>query len=236
VFNVRQKLRRCRWKIALAFLCRACARAAEPAERLRLSEEEAIFDYVRQANDAALTCRVDYVRLRDEMNNNKTSCTTRCDVRQPPEIDRCRLEAESAHGNHRVPASTALTSRRGDRADSSTRTRGPRLLCFDLRSCAPGDSEAGDHHIDYPLGMAAYHVLANISEYVSQIQGIYLIGKAATLKRADRRCAVANVIIRTQPELVPVGNSLTASDLLPYLTSSSLLDSRRCHRARHFFA
>ena len=43
------------------------------------------------------------------------------------------------------------------------------------------DSDALIINIDYPLGMAAYHVLAKISQYVTRMHGMYVIGKAATL-------------------------------------------------------
>ena len=42
-------------------------------------------------------------------------------------------------------------------------------------------SDALIFNIDYPLGLAAYNILAKIAEHVNPILGIYIMGKAATL-------------------------------------------------------
>src|SRR5256712_6968999 len=57
---------------------------------------------------------------------------------------------------------------------------------IDPRCRMPGmdklaSSQAIIINIDYPLGMAAYRMLREIMENVSQIRGIYVLGKAATL-------------------------------------------------------
>ena len=43
------------------------------------------------------------------------------------------------------------------------------------------ESQAIIFNIDYPLGFAAYHVLSEILENVSRINGVYILGKAAVL-------------------------------------------------------
>jgi len=40
-------------------------------------------------------------------------------------------------------------------------------------------------NIDYPLGMAAYHHLSAVALGVDELRGIYIMGKAATLKAAS---------------------------------------------------
>src|SRR5690606_21826489 len=90
------------------------------------------------------------------------------------------------------------------------------------------DSDALIVNIDYPLGMAAYHVMAKISEYVSQMQGIYVIGKAATLNARIGDVLLANVIYDEHSQnSYMFGNCFTASDILPYLTSTSVLDNQK---------
>lgn len=49
------------------------------------------------------------------------------------------------------------------------------------KSLALQRSSALIFNIDYPLGFAAYHILNEILENVSQIKGVYILGKAAVL-------------------------------------------------------
>src|SRR5690606_31640115 len=73
-----------------------------------------------------------------------------------------------------------------------------------------------------------YHVMAKISEYVSQLQGIYVIGKAATLNARIGDVLLANVIYDEHSQNSYLfGNCFTASDILPYLTTSSVLDNQK---------
>lgn len=90
------------------------------------------------------------------------------------------------------------------------------------------ESDAVIINIDYPLGMAAYHVMAKISQYVTQMQGIYVIGKAATLNARIGDVVLANVIYDEHSENSYLfGNCFSASDILPYLTQSSVLDNQK---------
>ncbi len=91
-------------------------------------------------------------------------------------------------------------------------------------------------NIDYPLGMAAYHVLAKISQDVTRMQGIYVIGKAATLNARIGDVLIANVVYDEQSQNSYLfGNCFTASDVMPYLTVSSVLDNQKVVSARGTF-
>ena len=104
-----------------------------------------------------------------------------------------------------------------------------RLLCVDKADLARlAGSDALIVNIDYPLGMAAYHVLAKISQYVPQMQGIYVIGKAATLNARVGDVLIANVVYDEHSQNSYLfGNCFSASDLIPYLTLSSVLDNQK---------
>ena len=43
------------------------------------------------------------------------------------------------------------------------------------------ESDARIINIDYPLGMAAYHLLSRVGQGVGPLLGMYVMGKAATL-------------------------------------------------------
>lgn len=56
------------------------------------------------------------------------------------------------------------------------------------------NSDALIINIDYPLGLAAYNILAKIAEYVSSVQGVYIMGKAATLNGVHGDVMIPNVV------------------------------------------
>ncbi len=112
-----------------------------------------------------------------------------------------------------------------------------RLLCAGKEEMARlAESDALIVNIDYPLGMAAYHVLAKISQYIPQMHGIYVIGKAATLNARVGDVMIANVVYDEQSQNSYLfGNCFTASDLMPYLTVSSVLDNQKIVSVRGTF-
>jgi hypothetical protein len=91
-------------------------------------------------------------------------------------------------------------------------------------------------NIDYPLGLAAYHLLRQIAESVPWILGVYVMGKAATLN-AD----VGDVMIPTAVYNEHSGNTywldncFTAADVQPHLVFGSTLDNQRAVTVRGTF-
>ncbi|MCB0111648.1 MAG: hypothetical protein KDE53_37250, partial [Caldilineaceae bacterium] len=55
-------------------------------------------------------------------------------------------------------------------------------------------SDALIFNIDYPLGMAAYHIFSQVSTAVGRILGIYILGKAATLNGRVGDVMIPNVV------------------------------------------
>ncbi len=205
-----------------------------------LEEEAQIFEFVERAGDPGLTAEYDYVRVRDELNNknNFLYYALRRYTTQP-EADKRRLAAEADSGITRVESLHGfeieaqvieLGAIDFERVDS-------RLLCADRDELARlKDSDALIVNIDYPLGMAAYHMLAKISQYVSRMQGIYVIGKAATLNARVGDVMIANVVYDEHSQNSYLfANCFNASNLVPYLTSSSVLDNQKAVSVRGTF-
>lgn len=205
-----------------------------------LQEEEHIFQFVEQAGDPGLTAEYDYVRVRDELNNknNFLYYAIRRYAAQRGIAERL-LDAEQDVGITRVASMhgfdiEAQVIEMGrldfDRMD-------PRLLCASREELERlRDSNALIINIDYPLGMAAYHMLAKISQYVTRMHGMYVIGKAATLNARVGDVMIANVVYDEHSEntyLFP--NCFTASDLIPYLTANSVLDNQKAVTMRGTF-
>src|SRR6266700_3300806 len=78
-------------------------------------------------------------------------------------------------------------------------------------------------NIDYPLGMAAYRMLREIMENVSQIRGIYVLGKAATLNGSIGDVLISNVVLDEHSQNVYwLDNCFIAQDVQPYLIYGSV--------------
>jgi hypothetical protein len=205
-----------------------------------LQDEDKIFEFVERAGAPGLKAEYDYVRVRDELNNtNNFLYYALRHYAARPEIDARRLDAERAGGITRVMSEHGfdieaqvieMSKLNPDQID-------PRLFCAPKEEMARlAHSDALIVNIDYPLGMAAYHVLAKISQYVPQMQGIYVIGKAATLNARVGDVMIANVVYDEQSQNSYLfGNCFTASDLIPYLTLSSVLDNQKIVSVRGTF-
>ncbi|MDD2694344.1 MAG: hypothetical protein PHD58_00275 [Anaerolineales bacterium] len=106
----------------------------------------------------------------------------------------------------------------------------PRVLQGDLAQTAAtlSRSDALLLNIDYPLGMAAYHILSVVGEHVGALLGVYMMGKAATLNGVVGDVMISNVVHDEHSQntyLFP--NSLTAADVLPFLVYGSVLDNQK---------
>ncbi len=83
-------------------------------------------------------------------------------------------------------------------------------------------------NIDYPLGMAAYHILSVVAESVGSILGVYVLGKAATLNGVIGDAMISNVVHDEHSQNTYLfGNCFTAADVSPYLTYGTVLDNQK---------
>ncbi|MEK6222266.1 MAG: hypothetical protein N2D54_08460, partial [Chloroflexota bacterium] len=90
------------------------------------------------------------------------------------------------------------------------------------------ESDGYIFNIDYPLGMAAYQVLAEVSEHVSQILGVYVMGKSATLNGAVGDVMIPNVVYDGHSQNTYLfANGFWSQDIAPYLVYGSVLDNQK---------
>lgn len=83
-------------------------------------------------------------------------------------------------------------------------------------------------NIDYPLGFGAYHVLTKLAEHITEILGIYIMGKAATLNGVRGDVMIPNVIQDEHSENTYLfKNAFTAADVQPYLVYGTVLDNQK---------
>jgi hypothetical protein len=115
----------------------------------------------------------------------------------------------------------------------------PELL--DPRLKMPGmerlkQSDAVLVNIDYPLGMAAYHLLSRLGQGVGEVRGIYIMGKAATLNgRVGDVMLSGNVYDEHSKNTFLFKNAFTARDVAPYLRHGSVFDNQKAVTVRSAF-
>ena len=110
----------------------------------------------------------------------------------------------------------------------------PRLQDGDLSFLRKSDAIL--LNIDYPLGMAAYNILSEVSEHVEQILGIYIMGKSASLNGTIGDIVIPNVVHDEHSKNTYIfQNCFTAAHVTPYLMYGSILDNQKCVTVRGTF-
>ena len=88
-------------------------------------------------------------------------------------------------------------------------------------------------NIDYPLGMAAYRMMREIMENLTNIRGIYVLGKAATLNGSIGDVMISNVVLDEHSQNTYwLDNCFVAQDVQPYLIYGSVLDNQKAVSAK----
>jgi hypothetical protein len=83
-------------------------------------------------------------------------------------------------------------------------------------------------NIDYPLGLAAYDTLTEVSSHVSSIFGVYVMGKAATLNAVVGDVMICNVVHDEHSQNTYIfPNSFCAADIAPDLIYGTVLDNQK---------
>jgi hypothetical protein len=89
-------------------------------------------------------------------------------------------------------------------------------------------SQAYILNIDYPLGMAAYHLFSKLSEKLENIKGIYVMGKSASLNGVRGDVIIPTVVQDIHSSnLYLFQNAFSTVDIEPYLMYGSILDGQR---------
>ncbi len=135
---------------------------------------------------------------------------------------------EEEHGIMRIPSvhTFDIEAQVIDLSRLDPDTMDPRLS--DSNCCFLKDSDALILNIDYPLGLAAYNILARVTEYASPILGVYSMGKAATLNGVLGDVTIPNVVQDEHSmNTYLFQNAFTANDVTPYLTYGTVLDNQK---------
>lgn len=110
----------------------------------------------------------------------------------------------------------------------------PRLRVAGVERLARSDALI--FNIDYPLGLAAYHILKLASRSVGEVCGVYVVGKAATLNGKIGDVLIPDVVYDEHTgnrySFVP---AFRAADVEPYLAHGSVLDNQKALTSRGTF-
>ncbi|MGH7749912.1 MAG: DUF6909 family protein, partial [Candidatus Dormibacteria bacterium] len=169
--------------------------------------------------------------------NNFLYFAARQHLRLAPEPDRAALRrSEREAGVLNVPSRTALDVAAQviplDRLNVANFEN--RLGSIDANALAA--TNAVVVNIDYPLGLAAYNILRQVAETASDLRGVYVLGKAATLN-ADVGDVMISSVIHDEHSgsTYWLDNVFTVADIAPYLRFGSGLDNQRAVSVRGTF-
>jgi Family of unknown function (DUF6909) len=104
---------------------------------------------------------------------------------------------------------------------------------FDPRVMVDGieqlrESQAVIINIDYPLGMAAYYIFVQVAESLENVQGVYVLGKAATLNGRIGDVMISDSVLDEHTQNTYwLNNCFTADMVQPFLVYGSVLDNQK---------
>jgi hypothetical protein len=155
---------------------------------------------------------------------------------QPAAMKEARSEEERAVGITHISSRTALrVSAQVIALDSlDPRWLDPRLGDVDPERLAR--CPAVIVNIEYPLGLAAYNILREITEAHDTLRGVYVLGKAATLN-ADVGDVMISSVIHDEHSgsTYWLDNAFSVPDIAPYLMFGSGLDNQRAVTVKSTF-
>jgi hypothetical protein len=148
-----------------------------------------------------------------------------------------RMEMETANGIRHIPA-------RGTGVDSAAQVFkiseldpaaiDPRVGPVDEKKLRA--SGACIVNVDYPLGLAAYHILRQVAEHSAWVAGVYVLGKAATLNAEVGDVMIPNAVYNEHSgNTYWLDNCIAAADVQPNLVYGSALDNQRAVTVRGTF-
>jgi hypothetical protein len=139
-----------------------------------------------------------------------------------------RREIEADCGIYRVPSQHVF-----DVQAQIVEIRKLQIDRLDPRVCFPSieqlpNSDAVIINIDYPLGVAAYQILIEVAQHVDRFEGIYIIGKAASLNGRIGDVVIPNVVHDEHSRNTYLfHNCFRSADVRPYLVYGTVLDNQK---------
>jgi hypothetical protein len=197
--------------------------------------QEELIDFVRKQNPEEMIDELDQLDLEDPMVlGNFLYYVSRLYASRSEEIEEINerfMQREQDSGILRVGDPTCLDveAQVFEMKQLNPRWLDPRLQIFgDDAWSLLKQSDALIFNIDYPLGMAAYHIFSQVSTAVEEILGVYIIGKAATLNGRVGDVMIPNVVYDEHSRNSYLfRNCFTAQDVAPFLAHGTVFDNQK---------
>ena len=110
----------------------------------------------------------------------------------------------------------------------------PRLGPVDAERLARSDAVVVN--IEYPLGLAAYNILREVTSSTDVVRGVYVLGKAATLNADVGDVLISGVIHDEHSSSTYwLDNAFSFDDIAPFLRFGSGLDNQRAVTVKSTF-
>jgi hypothetical protein len=202
--------------------------------------QEELIDFVRKENPEELVAELDQLDLDEPaVLGNFLYYVSRLYSSRAGEIEKINErfhERERKSGILRVgdPASLDVEAQVFELRGLHREWLDPRLEIFDDESWELlQQSDALIFNIDYPLGMAAYHIFGQVSTAVERILGVYIVGKAATLNGRVGDVMIPNVVYDEHSRNSYLfRNCFTAQDVSQFLTHGTVFDNQKAVTVR----
>ena len=151
-------------------------------------------------------------------------------------FNRLRVEMEEREGIRHIAASAGVDSAAQifKLSDLNPESFDPRIGPVDALALRASDGVVVN--IDYPLGMAAYHLFRQVAEQAGHLRGVYVLGKAASLNADVGDVMIPNVVFNEHSgNTYWLDNCFAADDVQPHLVFGSALDNQRAVTVRGTF-
>ncbi len=144
------------------------------------------------------------------------------------------FEAESGLVHVSEPGHIDVDAQIIELAKIDTTRIDPRLLIPGLERITRSDALV--INIDYPLGMAAYHLLSRLGQGVGDIRGVYIMGKAATLNGRVGDVMLSGAVFDEHTRNTFLfDNGFRAKDVQPWLRYGTVFDNQSALTVRSAF-
>ena len=149
---------------------------------------------------------------------------------------RAMAEIETAAGVHRFdePHALDISAQIIDLQALDPAQMDPRVRTSGLAKLR--QSRALIVNVDYPLGFAAYHLLAQVASSCAELLGVYIMGKAATLSGRVGDVMIPNVVYDEHSRNTFLfKNCFLAQHVAPYLLHGTVFDNQKAVTVRGTF-
>ena len=195
-----------------------------------LRHEAMLVDFIRDSNSAELQREYADIQAQNvpSSHENFLYYTLKKYEAVHPDFVTQRLQDERENGIHRVPSQHVFDSEiQVIEVNKLDRDKIDPRVCLDgIEQLAKSDALI--INIDYPLGMAAYQLLSELSHNIASIRGVLIIGKAATLNgRIGDVMLPSTVYDAHSGNTYWFDNCISADEVAPHLVYGNVLDNQK---------